>query len=63
MVAGGLGVTLLPAKAAPALAGRGSGVEAIAFTGERPGRDVGLVWRMSSAQGRELALLADVLRG
>ncbi|MBK9032699.1 MAG: LysR family transcriptional regulator [Myxococcales bacterium] len=62
MVAGGLGVTLLPARAAPALAGRGSGLEAVAFTGVSPGRDVGLVWRMSSARGRELGLLAETLR-
>lgn len=63
MVAGGLGVTLLPAKAAPALAGRGSGVVTVPFAGPGPGRDVGLVWRMSSAQGRELGLLAAVLGG
>lgn len=62
MVASGLGVTLLPELAAAALAGRGSGVEVARFTGTPPGRDVGLVWRMSSARGRELALLAEVLR-
>lgn len=61
MVAGGLGVTLLPERAAPALAGRGSGVTAVPFKRSPPGRDVGLVWRMSSARGRELALLAEVL--
>lgn len=62
MVANGLGVTLLPEQAASVLAGRGSGVELARFTGTPPGRDVGLVWRMSSARGRELAMLAEVLR-
>ncbi|MEZ4403407.1 MAG: hydrogen peroxide-inducible genes activator [Kofleriaceae bacterium] len=63
MVAGGLGVTLLPARAVPSLATRGSGIEIVPFAGPAPGREVGLVWRMSSARGRELALLADQLRG
>lgn len=62
MVASGLGVTLLPELAAAALAGRGTGLEVARFTGTPPGRDVGLVWRMSSARGRELALLAEELR-
>jgi LysR family hydrogen peroxide-inducible transcriptional activator len=62
MVAGGLGVTLLPERAVSALAGRGSGLVTIPFAGTAPGRDVGLVWRMSSARGRELALLAEALR-
>lgn len=63
MVASGLGVTLLPEQAAGVLAGRGSGVELARFSGTPPGRDVGLVWRMSSARGRELAMLAEVIRG
>jgi len=62
MVVSGLGVTLLPELAASALASRGSGLELARFTGTPPGRDVGLVWRMSSARGRELAMLAEVLR-
>ncbi|MBP8807421.1 MAG: hydrogen peroxide-inducible genes activator [Kofleriaceae bacterium] len=63
MVAGGLGVTLLPERSAPSLAGRGSGVSLARFARHPPGRDVGLVWRMSSARGRELGLLAEVLAG
>jgi hypothetical protein len=43
------------------LASRGSGVATARFA-PAPGRDVGLVWRMSSARGRELGLLADVIR-
>jgi LysR family transcriptional regulator, hydrogen peroxide-inducible genes activator len=61
MVAGGLGVTLIPARAGAAMAGRNSGVECVRFAGTAPGRDVGLVWRMSSARGRELSLLTAVL--
>jgi LysR family hydrogen peroxide-inducible transcriptional activator len=63
MVASGQGITLLPEMAASVLAGRGSGVATARFTpAPAPGRDVGLVWRMSSARGRELGLLADVIR-
>jgi LysR family hydrogen peroxide-inducible transcriptional activator len=61
MVAAGQGITLLPEMAANVLASRGSGVAVARFT-PPPGRDVGLVWRMSSARGRELGLLADVVR-
>lgn len=61
MVASGLGVTLLPALAADALVpGVRSGVKVAPFA-EHPGRDLGLVWRMSSARGREFRLLADVI--
>ena len=61
MVASGQGVTLLPEMAAAVLAPRGSEV-ALARFSPPPGRDVGLIWRMSSARGRELGLLADVIR-
>ncbi len=59
MVANGLGVTLLPELAAGTLA-RG-GVRTVPFA-EHPGRDIGLVWRMSSARGRELGLLSEQIR-
>ncbi len=61
MVASGQGITLLPEMAAAVLAARGSGVHLTRFA-PAPGRDVGLVWRMSSARGRELAMLGDVIR-
>lgn len=61
MVASGQGVTLLPEMAAGVLAGRGSGVATTRFA-PAPGREVGLVWRMSSARGRELGLLAEIIR-
>jgi LysR family hydrogen peroxide-inducible transcriptional activator len=58
MVAGGLGVTLLPEMAAPSLISKRGGVGVAAF-GEHPGRTIGLAWRMSSARGREFRMLAD----
>lgn len=62
MVASGLGVTLLPELAADALvAGPRTGVK-VAKLAEHPGREIGLVWRMSSARGRELGMLAEVIR-
>jgi LysR family hydrogen peroxide-inducible transcriptional activator len=65
MVAGGLGVTLLPEAAASALVARGSrGPIALArFAQPAPGRTIGLVWRTSSARLREFRLLAETLRG
>jgi LysR family transcriptional regulator, hydrogen peroxide-inducible genes activator len=62
MVAGGLGITLLPEAAADALI-QPRGPVAIAALGKPPpGRSIGLVWRTSSARLREFRLLADVLR-
>ena len=62
MVAGGLGITLLPEAAAGALI-QPRGPVAIAALGKPPpGRTVGLAWRTSSARLREFKLLADVLR-
>jgi LysR family hydrogen peroxide-inducible transcriptional activator len=61
MVAGGLGVTLLPEAAAPALVPRGA-LAAVPFTRPAPGRTIGVAWRTSSARLREFHLLADVLR-
>lgn len=62
MVASGLGVTLVPAMAASALAPPGGDVVVVRFAAPAPGRDVGLCWRMSSARGRELGVLAGRLR-
>ena len=61
MVAGGLGITLLPEMAAAALV-PARGPVAIAPLVKPPGRTIGLVWRTSSARLREFRLLADVLR-
>lgn len=60
MVASGLGVTLLPELAADVLVGRRAGV-GLTRLAEHPGRTIGLVWRMSSARGREFGVLAERL--
>ncbi len=64
MVASGLGVTLLPETAANVLVGGArAGVGLARFTGpgEAPGRAIGLVWRMSSARGREFRALGELI--
>ena len=60
MVAGGLGVTLLPEAAAEALVQPRGPVELAAF-GKPPGRTLGLAWRTSSARLREFRLLAETM--
>jgi LysR family hydrogen peroxide-inducible transcriptional activator len=63
MVAGGLGVTLLPEAAAAALIQPRGPVVAVPFASPAPGRTLGLAWRTSSARLREFRLLAETLRG
>ena len=60
MVAGGLGVTLIPEAAADALIQPRGPVEVAEF-GKPPGRTLGLAWRTSSARLREFRLLAEVM--
>lgn len=62
MVAGGLGITLLPESAAAALVQPRGPVELGTFTKPAPGRTIGLAWRTSSARLREFRALADVMR-
>lgn len=62
MVAGGLGVTLLPEAAAAALVQPKGPVGIASFANPVPGRTLGLVWRTSSARLREFRLLAETLR-
>jgi LysR family hydrogen peroxide-inducible transcriptional activator len=61
MVAGGLGITLLPEAAAATLVRPRDGVE-LAEMAPPPGRTLGLAWRTSSARLREFRLLAEVMR-
>jgi len=61
MVAGGLGLTLLPEAAAAALVQPRGQVE-LAPLEPKPGRTLGLAWRTSSGRLREFRLLAEVLR-
>ena len=62
MVAGGLGITLLPETAADALVSPRGGIELAALRKPQPGRTIGLAWRTSSARLREFRLLAEVMR-
>lgn len=65
MVAGGDGVTLLPAIAAPSVTGEGAGSAASVvvrpFKAPAPSRKIGLVWRRGSSRGEEMRMLAAEL--
>ena len=63
MVAGGMGVTLLPEAAAASLVLARGPVETARFRAPAPGRTLGLAWRTSSARLREFRLLAQVMSG
>ena len=62
MVAGGAGVTLLPASALEVEARPGSGVCVRPLAGEGLGRTIGLVWRTSDPRSGHFTGLADRLR-
>lgn len=62
LVAGGLGVTLLPSTAAAVEARPGSGLAASAFHAPAPGRSIALVHRASSPRAEEFAALAETMR-
>jgi len=61
MVAGGLGITLLPEAAAATLITRRGPVELAPFAKPAPGRTLGLAWRTSSGRLREFRMLAETL--
>lgn len=63
MVAGGLGVTLLPEAAAAAMVQARGPLEVSEFASPPPGRTLGLAWRTSSARVREFRSLAETMRG
>ena len=58
MVAGGLGVTLLPSLAVKVEA---RGVAVRPFVAPAPGRDIGLMWRKSSPRSDEFRLLGETI--
>src|SRR5262245_20331675 len=62
MVAGGLGVTLLPTSAL-ATEARGRAVAVRPFRAPAPSRRIGLAWRRSSPRGDEFRELGAFLRG
>src|ERR1043165_8368 len=61
MVAGGLGVTLLPEAAIATLVQKHGPVALAEFAKPVPGRTVGLAWRTSSGRLREFRLLAETM--
>ena len=61
MVANGLGVTLLPARALPIELRRGAGLVAKPFRGPQPSRTIGLAWRPGAARAGEYRLLGEAL--
>lgn len=62
MVAGGMGITLIPEAAAEALVQPKGPVEVAPLGKPAPGRTLGLAWRTSSARLREFRLLAETMR-
>jgi LysR family hydrogen peroxide-inducible transcriptional activator len=61
MVAGGLGVTLLPEASATTLVPKNGPVVLAEFAKPVPGRTIGLAWRTSSGRLREFRLLAETM--
>ncbi len=59
MVAGGLGVTLLPQIAAAVEGRSAQGIVLLPFEDPPPTRQVGLVWRRASARGAEFTRLGE----
>ncbi len=62
MVAGGMGVTLLPKIAADGGAAAGAKVAMRPFADPVHGRSIGVVWRENGPRAEEARLLADLLR-
>ncbi|MEV8638869.1 LysR substrate-binding domain-containing protein [Streptosporangium sp. NPDC051023] len=63
LVAGGLGVTLLPESAVPVETGKRVRLALRRFESPAPGRTIGLAYRASSARAPEYGLLAKAIRG
>jgi LysR family transcriptional regulator, hydrogen peroxide-inducible genes activator len=61
MVAGGVGITLLPRMAANVEAGAGSGIVTRRFREPVPSRVIGLAWRTSSPHDASYRHLAEVI--
>ncbi|GAB4570624.1 MAG: hydrogen peroxide-inducible genes activator [Rhodothalassiaceae bacterium] len=62
MVDSGLGMTLLPRLAIDGGILNGTGVRTVPLKGNPPSREIGLVWRRSSARRKEFLLLAETVR-
>lgn len=62
MVAGGLGVSLVPKLAADAGIVQGTGVVTRPFKGTLPGRQIAIAWRAGSSRADEARLIAATMR-
>jgi LysR family hydrogen peroxide-inducible transcriptional activator len=60
MVAGGIGMTLLP-EVALEVEGRSGGLHVMPFTHPRPHREIGLAWRKASGRADEFRLLGETI--
>lgn len=61
MVAGGLGITLLPEISLP-VEERGRAIKVMRFVEPEPARTIGLAWRRSSPRSKDYRALADYVR-
>ena len=62
MVAGGVGVTLLPRVTLEVEAGPDRNLALVPFSASGPARTIGLAWRRSSTRGYEFELLGEAIR-
>ena len=59
MVAGGVGITLLPMMAVAGTARTQPNLVFVPFERPSPGRTIGLAWRSTTARAEEFALLGE----
>jgi len=63
MVAAGVGMTLLPTLSIKPPVAHSDDIHLLRFRDSHPNRQIGMVWRRSSAMGGFLLKLADIFRG
>jgi len=63
MVAGGLGVSLIPEMAVRTGIAKGVGVSMIPFKGDAPGRDIAIAWRTGSIREAESHIIGKIITG
>ena len=61
MVAGGLGITLLPELALERELASVHGLRSVPLTADGPGRDIGLAWRKGSPRAAEFRMLGETI--
>ncbi|MFM1885764.1 MAG: hypothetical protein RL026_921 [Pseudomonadota bacterium] len=62
MVASGVGVTLLPELSTRGAYGRAEGLRVVPFAAPAPSRQIGMVWRRTSARSLAIHAVAEVVR-